>query len=178
MSGAGALSAVLRKKLRSDAAKYLRALSGIDRTELATYQGGSWINDVLRRNRPLNVGEKYYTDRLDRILREAPQLPEDLRVYRGATPGVYPGPERGYLSTTLDRNIARDWPIMDVNGRGQLYSIDVNEGTPFVMPLNIVPEYHNQDELIFPRGAQLLHEPSTGALNYLRGKYARGGRVL
>lgn len=141
------------------------------------YQEGSWINDVLRRDLAEKEKYKHHLGTLDEILRNAPTLPEDLRVYRGATPGVYPAEEPGYLSTTLDRHIARDWPTGDTGGPGKLYTIDIPGGTPYVMPLDLIEEYAHQNELILPRGGMLLQEPSTGALNYLRGKYAEGGAV-
>lgn len=166
----------LLKKLQADSRRYLSALSPEQKGELAAYQEGSWINDVLRRGREKDVHKRHIAT-LDEIIGNAPRLPEDLRVYRGATPGVYPAEERGYLSTTLKRNIARDWPTADTGGPGELYTIDVPGDTPFLMPLDVVEEYLHQQELIFPRGSMLLREPSTGALNYLRGKYATGGRV-
>lgn len=161
----GALSLLL-KKLQSDSRRYLSRLDPLTRHELSEYQQGSWINDALRRNL-LPETALPVRERLDSALQEAPTLPEDLRVYRGAPRGVYPGLERGYLSTSLRKDEAANF----LEPSSELYSIDVEGGTPYLMPLNLNREWGGQQELIFPRNSMLLREPSTGALNYLFGGF-------
>lgn len=150
---------------------YVRQLSPIARHELAEYQQGSWINDALRRN-ILPEARDAVTPTLDDVLRSAPKLPVDIQVYRGAPNFVYPGTEHGYLSTSLDRNIAAEF----VNDGDTLYSIHVPRGTPFVMPGDIGgSEWGRQQELILPRSGVL--QQLGPYLKYQRGNYAQGGAV-
>lgn len=171
----------LAAKLISDSRRYLGALSQLQRHNLSEYQEASWINDILRNrdiNEERNAGYLRLVNDLDEILRNAPTAPEDLRIYRSAPRTVYPGRERGYLSGTIDKRVADNWPSwMGETDNHTTHNIDIMEGTPYVMPLDLMPEYLNQKEIILPRDSLLLQEPSTGVLNYLRGKYKIGGRV-
>lgn len=183
METTGALS--LYRELVRRSQKYLSQLPPKEIELVRRYQEASDINSLLRSGElsgtprsPWHDARRIEAETLDRVLRDAPTLPEDLRVYRAAPASVYPAEEKGFLSTSATRNGARDFlEAMDSTfDPFRMYSINVSEGVPYLAPHNLVPEYVGQRELIFPRGSLLL-DSEDGTLDYLRGKYAEGGRV-
>jgi hypothetical protein len=178
----GALS--LYNELVRRSKNYLRELPPKDVELVRRYQEASDINSLLRGGRLNAPANAWYDARraevetLDRILAQAPTLPEDLVVHRAAPRGVYPGEEAGFLSTSFDKNGAWDFleAIDPTHDPATMYQISVQNGTPFIAPHNLVEEYMGQKELIFPRGSMLLNG-EYNALDYLRGKYAEGGQV-
>lgn len=180
---AGPLS--LYRELARRSQKYLRELPEKDVEVVRRYQEASDINSLLRsgalEGAPRNAwhdARRIEAEILDRVLRDAPTLPEDIVVHRAAPKGVYPAEEKGFLSTAATPSGA--WDFMEAMDSRydpfEMYRILVNSETPFLAPGNLVPEYSGQKELIFPRGAKLLRGDDDN-LEYLRGKYAEGGRV-
>ena len=176
----------LYRELTKQTRNYLRELSPKDVELVRRYQEASDINELLRRGAlggvaktPWHEQRRIETETLDRILREAPVLPEDLRVFRAAPRGVYPAEEKGYLSTSFSRDGAKDFlSAMDSTlDPHDMYMINVTGDTPYLAPHNLVPDYTGQKELIFPRGAMLLRSEDERGLDYLRGNYAEGGLV-
>lgn len=178
----------LMKLLAANSAKYVRELDPAARAVLTHYQELPDVNTALRSG-AVYPGNDILT--LDRILREAPRLPEDVVVHRGAPRGVYPGKEPAYLSTAFDEADAQGFTHPDIEAladlppelrdRGaQVYHVKVRGDTPFVMPGNLVPWYGEKSELLFPRGATLRpsQDGLPGWLDYLRDfRFAEGGSV-
>ena len=186
---AGPLS--LLKYLKAQSRRYLNELSPVQRELLTRYQEASDLNHYLRNGfgkTPDNIIQQHMQEvqTLDDLIAKAPRLPEDIQAYRVAPKKVYPGEEKGFLSTALDRSGAEDFlsqydPSMDaLFPENQMYRINLQNDTPYVMPLDLVPEYEDQMEMILPRGGMLLpSEESAGGsiLDYLRGNYCEGGSV-
>lgn len=174
----------LYRELTKQTKKYLHGLDAKDVELVRRYQEASDINGLLRRGdlagvpkTPWHNARRIEAETLDRILREAPTLPEDIVVHRAAPRGVYPAEEKGFLSTSATKDGAWDFmSAMDSTYEPfTMYHINVLGDTPFLAPHDLVPEYSGQRELIFPRGSMLLPSEYGGGLDYLRGKYAGGG---
>lgn len=175
----------LYKELTRRSQKYLRELDPRDVELVRRYQEASDINSLLRSGAlqqpprtPWHATRLDEAEILDRVLREAPTLPEDLTVFRAAPSSAYPGTEQGFLSTSFDRRGASDF-LDALNSEFEpatMHRISVQNGTPYLAPHDLVEEYVDQRELIFPRGARLLRNEE-GGLDFLRGKYAAGGVV-
>jgi hypothetical protein len=178
----------LYRYLAEQSKKYMKGLSAREIELLRDYQEASDINHYLRnglteRPRPTEYQQTRIDDAMtmDRILAEAPRMPEPRSVYRAAPSGVYPGEEKGFLSTSFDRDGAGDFlgqfdPSMDKDfPELRMHDILIPEGTPHLALDDLVPEYAEQRELLFPRGGTL--SPFGKSLAYRRGKYAGGGPV-
>lgn len=175
----------LYRELVRRSKSYLRELPPKDVELVRRYQEASDINHLLRSGAlqqpprtPWHATRLDEMENLDRILRDAPGLPEDLVVHRAAPRGVYPAEEKGFLSTSFSEDGARDFleAFDSTYDPATMYRIAVPWKTPFIAPHNLVEEYAGQKELIFPRGSMLLNNEE-GSLDFLRGKYAEGGLV-
>lgn len=173
------------KELVRRSQNYLRELSPKDVELVRRYQEASDINGLLRSGAlsgvaktPWHEQRRIEAETLDRILRDAPTLPEDMTVYRAAPRRVYPDEERGFLSTSFSPSATHDFLMHEPGDPYEVFRINVGADTPYLAPgSSLAPEYAPQRELIFPRGAMLLRSEDEKGLDYLRGNYAEGGLV-
>jgi hypothetical protein len=96
---------------------WARALDPVERAAVDSYKGEAHrlLNAALRAREPLSDEQMALRDGLDAALALG-EVPEDVVVYRGATPAALPGPtesmvgaaiiDRGYASTSLLERVA------------------------------------------------------------------------
>jgi hypothetical protein len=142
------------------------------------------------------LGEKYptlvspeinrYYDELDQFipqidnrLRETYRLPRELVTYRSAPKGVYPGDEKGYLITSMSKNVADRFPVDPMTrhyavGDMETYKVMLPEGTP-VLPSAAYGTPYRYMELLSPRGGRLEEVGERELVYQLPEGFAKGG---
>jgi hypothetical protein len=143
---------------------------------------GKALNQYLRGNRrkipnlPDSITPDEYTERLDELIRQAPRVNKDLKVFRGekSSPGHsgLDSLKKAYISTTLSPRVASTFNSFD--NYEDLLEILIQSGNPglYIPDLKDLRHVRGEKEILLPRGSsfeekgdQLKYEPP----------YQRGG---
>jgi hypothetical protein len=169
------------KRLLDDARDHVSSLPKDVRKAVQGYADDPEINFKLRRE---EIGPDHpEVQALDAAFKGAPLAPPEVVLYRAAD---RIGPNKGYLSTTLNPESAHDFVSPDVMQRyqegdedailKQLRLVMRDRPLPVVAPL--MSDGYEQYELLFPRGSSLFpvkgHRPNSTFLRPPRG-FAEGG---
>ena len=131
--------------------EYIENLSEHHIHALRNYTGSGYeiLNKKMRNEEPLSIEEKSLLKRLDEIFREAPDVKEDLYLYRGIKEEFNPSLS-SFMSCSLSEEIARDSDFSGYKGNSSVLRIKVSKGSK-VLPLFNVSFAKYEKEILLDR---------------------------
>lgn len=136
------------------ATEYAKSLKGKPAQALGQYTNTNSPLHAFRintkmRNDVLTPSQQEYINTLTEVLRKAPKTDTPVDVYRGAP--LFPQREKGFLSTTIDEEVADAYANFDPSDPGYVRKILLPKGSPMVNP--DVKSLWDDQELLLPPGS-------------------------